>query len=496
MLKAAFMGCVLIIARVLHDRSVFDFDQGLEDEDLATVRNAQHPFADGYITTCENIVRSISPSSQLFYPGSQEFNAHIGHWANSSSQVSACSIEPGTPRDVGLILQELALTRTPFAVKGGGHTTNPGFSSTWGDIIVHEDSDTVEIGTGLTWTDVYAHLVPRGINVIGSRLNGVGVAGFTLGGGYSWKTNQYGLAVDTVTEFELVLPNGKVMVVTEKNKDLWFALKGGFNNYGIVTKITLKSHKQTDVWGASLNFAGDLIEKAQEAFVKFLEREHDHKGAQLGAFAYSNGTMSFGLLLFHDGPEPPHGLYDELLDLPSTSKSIISGSFIDFISSIDTPGHNRIYFDGVPMLRYTEPIVKAFANETKFWGERLSKYDKDVLITYSLDPFEPDYLTHGEPSAYPPNRFPAVLPSGIYYGWTDESVDKHMVDALRTSSATLVAVGIKDGQDLENASSYGNYALFGTPLERIYGGNLKRLREIRKKYDPEDVMDLAGGWKF
>jgi hypothetical protein len=43
--------------------------------------------------------------------------------------------------------------------------------------------------------------------------------------GYSWKTNQYGLTIDTVTEFELVLPNGTVKTVTEKDEDLWFALR-------------------------------------------------------------------------------------------------------------------------------------------------------------------------------------------------------------------------------------------------------------------------------
>ena len=118
------------------------------------------------------------------------------------------------------------------------------------DIVVHEKEGTVEIGAGLTWTSVYSYLVPRGLNVVGGRLDGVGVGGFTLGGGqrysaffahivphynspvclmdatgYSWKTNQYGLTVDTLTAIELVLPNGKVVKVTEKNKDLWFALK-------------------------------------------------------------------------------------------------------------------------------------------------------------------------------------------------------------------------------------------------------------------------------
>ena len=115
------------------------------------------------------------------------------------------------------------------------------------DIVIHEESGTVDVGAGLTWTGVYKHLVPKGLNVVGGRLDGVGLGGFTLGGGgccfwlgnlstrlthcclgvagYSWKTNQFGLTIDTVTAFELVLPNGKVRVVTEKDKDLWWALK-------------------------------------------------------------------------------------------------------------------------------------------------------------------------------------------------------------------------------------------------------------------------------
>ena len=51
------------------------------------------------------------------------------------------------------------------------------------EIVIHEDTGTVDIGAGLTWTEVYEYLVPKGLNVVGGRLNGVGVAGLTLGGG-------------------------------------------------------------------------------------------------------------------------------------------------------------------------------------------------------------------------------------------------------------------------------------------------------------------------
>jgi hypothetical protein len=118
------------------------------------------------------------------------------------------------------------------------------------------------------------------------------------------------------------------------------------------------------------------------------------------------------------------------------------------------------------------------------------------VVAYGFEPFESDILTHGGPSAYPPDRSLAVLPSPMLYAWTDEGADTHMADAMRRSAAYLVDVGIQDGQDLKNAAPYVNYALFGTPLEKLYGGHLERLREIRMKYDPEDVMGLAGGWKF
>ena len=119
-----------------------------------------------------------------------------------------------------------------------------------------------------------------------------------------------------------------------------------------------------------------------------------------------------------------------------------------------------------------------------------------MLLLFVLEPLESDFLAHGGPSAYPPDRSLTVFPSLVYAGWTSAAADVYMEDAVRLSSASMVEVAIQDGQDLKNAATYVNYAISGTPLEKMYGNNLERLREIRKKYDPEDVMGLAGGWKF
>ena len=77
-------------------------------------------------------------------------------------------------------------------VKGGGHTMNPNFSSSTGvqiamsrfnEVVYNAASKTVDIGSGLIWDNVYAALAPHGVNVVGGRVTGVGVAGFALGGG-------------------------------------------------------------------------------------------------------------------------------------------------------------------------------------------------------------------------------------------------------------------------------------------------------------------------
>jgi FAD/FMN-containing dehydrogenase len=110
------------------------------------------------------------------------------------------------------------------------------------DINVNSEVGTVEVGPGLTWDQVYEALEPTGVNVVGGRIPGVGVAGLTLGGGehecppssensihmlsgYSYKSSQYGLTIDNVAGYELVLPNGTIINVTSNDDDLWFGLR-------------------------------------------------------------------------------------------------------------------------------------------------------------------------------------------------------------------------------------------------------------------------------
>ena len=133
---------------------------------------------------------------------------------------------------------------------------------------------------------------------------------------------------------------------------------------------------------------------------------------------------------------------------------------------------------------------------SQFWGKRVSALDSTALVTSQLEPFDSGLFSHGSPSAYPPDRSRAVFPSVLNIAWTNASLDKTMADVLRDGAKSIRDVEIEDGQNLTDAAVYVNYALFDTPLEDMYGGNLARLRSIKAKIDPERVMDLAGGFKF
>ncbi|SRR5258707_7104058 len=133
---------------------------------------------------------------------------------------------------------------------------------------------------------------------------------------------------------------------------------------------------------------------------------------------------------------------------------------------------------------------------SQFWGGRLCALDRNASLDIDLEPFDSGLFSHGSASAYPPDRSQAILPTALNLQWSNTSLDETMASTLRYISDSIRAAALADGQNVSHAAKYVNYALFGTPLEDMYGGNVERLREIRAAIDPEDVMGLAGGWKF
>jgi hypothetical protein len=124
---------------------------------------------------------------------------------------------------------------------------------------------------------VYAALSKYGRAVAGGREGSVGVAGLLLGGGNTFFTARLGFACDTVLAYEVVLADGRVIVAgtpsgeeNEQHADLFHVLKGGGNNFGIVTKFTMRTIPCSDIWGGGAIMIPSLVmPRAVHNFVDF-----------------------------------------------------------------------------------------------------------------------------------------------------------------------------------------------------------------------------------
>lgn len=176
-----------------------------------------------------------------------------GFWTlQSTFDTPSCVYVPQSAADVSVAVKILAYAQCRFSVKGGGHTPWKGAASITNGVQIDMTSmNTVtlnaaktqaNIGSGARWGHIYGILQSQGVMVSGGRDSDVGIGGLVLGGGYSWFTSKLGFVADAVLNIELVKGDGSIINVNAKsNADLFVALKGGGNNFGIVTRYGMFS---------------------------------------------------------------------------------------------------------------------------------------------------------------------------------------------------------------------------------------------------------------
>lgn len=228
------------------------------------------------------------------------------------------------------MVQIIANSTERFAVKSGGHNPNNGWSSvSGGPLIAMEHLDQanldpatgiVDVGPGNRLDGIAAKLQGSGWTFVGGRIGNTGVGGLVLGAGLSYMSTQYGWAASSVVEYEIVFANGTVGHINVENyPDIFKALKGGGNNFGVITNYRLQAHRQGMIWGGNLVFLRTTAKdkKLLNAVRDFTEYNEDEKAAVIVTAERANVDVvdSWIIFLFYDGPTPPPGLFDNFTDV-------------------------------------------------------------------------------------------------------------------------------------------------------------------------------------
>jgi len=172
-------------------------------------------------------------------------------------------LRPSSADDVRAAVRFAAASGLALSVRGGGHSF-AGFATNDGGVVIDlsrlaavslQDLPRVRVGGGATWGAVADALAPHGLAISSGDTRSVGVGGLTLTGGIGWKVRKYGLALDSLVGAELVTADGSLIRADgQENPSLFWALRGGGGNFGVVTAFEFAAQPTTDVFHGKISF--------------------------------------------------------------------------------------------------------------------------------------------------------------------------------------------------------------------------------------------------
>jgi len=430
---------------------------------------------------------------QLLFPGADAYDQGRKLWNGMFDRRPALIARCAGAADVISAVNFARDNRLQIAVRGGGHSF-PGHSVCDGGIVIDLSSmkgirvdpgeRSARAEPGVKWIELDHETQAFGLATSGGTVSDTGIAGLTLGGGLGWLSSKHGLTVDNLLSADVVLADGRFLKANAtKNSDLFWALRGGGGNFGVVTSFTFKLHPIDTLYGGPMLYElsetadvmkwyRDLIPTAPDdltGFFAFLTvppappfPEHLHMKKMCGVvWAYAGpqekAEETFAPIrafkkpaLDFVGPLPQPALqsmFDALY--PPGLQWYWRADFVNEISDDAISQHIR-FGEALPTMHSTMhmyPINGAAArvgkNDTA-WNYRDANWAQ-VMVGVDPDPANKEKII----------------------SWT-----KSYYDAVHPFSAGGAYVNFLMGDEGEER------------VKKTYGGNYERLVAIKKKYDP------------
>jgi FAD/FMN-containing dehydrogenase len=391
------------------------------------------------------------------------------------------------------VVEALALARQAgleVSIRGGGHNvagravTNGGVMIDLAEmkrIAIDPDAKTATVEGGVVWSELNDASAEHGLAVTGGTVSATGVAGYTLGGGLGWLMAKHGLAADNVLAVELVTADGDVLHVDgESHPDLFWALRGGGGNFGVATSFTFQLHPlQTVVGGLIahpidaapelLRFYRDAVAGASDDLSVFagLVPAPDGSGAKLAA-----------LVVFHTGA--PDEAERELEPFKTWGSPLVVN-----VGQMPYTVMNTLLDPGFP------------AGSLNYWVSSFTQGLPDELIAIAVERY-----------ASVPSPMTAMLFEHFHGAVTRIGVDEIAVPHREEGWNLLIPAIWTDPADTETNVAWTRETFaalrphFGDrrwlnylgddeadeAIRGAYGPNYARLREVKRRYDPDNVF--------
>jgi len=448
----------------------------------------------------EAVLRSLGEQlrGDLLRPGEEGYDDARRVWNARVDREPAAVARCVGPADVLAGVNAARENSLPLSVKGGGHhvsgtaVCDGGLTldlSPMDGVRVDPDARTARVEAGATWGDIDHETQAFGLAVPGGQDPNIGVAGLTLGGGVGWLSPKYGLTCDNLLSADVVTAGGELVRASpEENPDLFWALRGGGGNFGVVTSFEFRLHEV----GPEI-FAGTLVHRFGDTpavarqYRRFMTDAPREVRLLFGSMVLPDSsvyppsvrdTRVAMLIAFYAGPPeegrevlaPLREFGDPVMD------SLRGRPYKSFQRAGNTEGSMRTYLRSQYLGTLTDPAVETvveFARDAPSSGATVFV---SPWIGAETDP-------SGDATAYP-HRDPAhhLL---IEARWSDPAGDdeheawvREFHEALRPHTTGDVEMNFLTGDEGEER------------LRAAYGDNYDRLVAVKNEWDPDNLFSM------
>ncbi|KAF2148606.1 FAD binding domain-containing protein [Myriangium duriaei CBS 260.36] len=515
------------------ESSDFDVVQALKDNgvepyvlpELQQVSQFQNGQASQFCTAACSTLESLYGPEAVQQNSTLDPTFSNSYWSTiQGDTIPKCVFSPTSPTGVSVVILLSRYTRCPFAVKSGGHVPFAGASNAPGGITVtfekmkaltlSPDKSTVSVEPGNVWGYVYAQLKKHGLTAVGGRLYDIGVGGLTLGGGLSYIANLHGWACDNVASYEanmfvlqliqkvIVACGRRVIASPTQNSDLYFALRGGGTNFGVIVKFNLYTYRLDGgvIWSGPMLFAEEHHLAVVKAFAEMnKDAKKDPNAGTWLALGRRNGAQIIAGELYYAKPDAQNAsIFARYKSTPAIldhTENVQIDEFSGSVARINPRGYRQNY--ATMTIKNDEKMITIakdiFMEESKDASEIPGSRPALYFHALSLPQLENMLRNGGNPLGLHPKDGPLVILT-FSNRWNHTQHDKLFNDLRARAYRKIKKEAISRG--FYHNYLYMNFAGENQDVISSYGiNNKRRLISIARKYDPTGVFQhLSPGY--